>query len=119
MRAPNVDDFQVSVEDIGVFKFGRRKMRDEIQIQVEYASLIQGVEPTEWLQNVCGWIAAFKVLMVKAPEGWDIETMDPLDNDTYRKMLKVYTAMRDQERSFRKKPGTGSEAESEAAPQDV
>jgi hypothetical protein len=114
MRARSENDFNVTVEGVGNFVFGRRKMRDEINIQVEYASLIQGVEPTAWLQTVCGWIAAFKVLMVACPENWDLEEMDPLDQDTYSNMTKVYDALRDKEREFRKKPAeTGKEQSKE------
>lgn len=109
MRRPSESDFSVQVENIGRFVFARRKMRDEIQIQVEYANLIQGVEPTGWLQNVCGWIAAFNVLLVSAPDGWDVEEMDPLDNETYKGLMAVYNALRDKELSFRTKPEQGSE----------
>ena len=117
-RKGNVTDFQVSVEGVGIFKFGRRNMSDEIKIQVEYARLIEGVEPTEWLQTVCGWIAAFKVLTVLAPEGWDIDAMDPLDNDTYKNMALVYEALREKERSFRSVPQQVSEAERTGPVQD-
>lgn len=108
-RKGNNNDFQVNVEGVGAFTFGRRTMQDEIKIQVEYARLIEGVEPTEWLQTVCGWLAAFKVLTVLAPEGWDIDAMDPLDNDTYKNMALVYGALREKERSFRSSASTDSE----------
>jgi len=100
-RKGNNTDFQVNVEGVGAFTFGRRTMQDEIKIQVEFARLIEGVEPTQWLQTVCGWIAALKVLTVFAPEGWNIEEMDPLDNKTYTNMGLVYDALREKERSFR------------------
>lgn len=115
MRKPSESDFVVEVEGIGRFVFARRKMADEIQIQVEYAGLIQGVEPTQWLENVCGWVAAFKVLMVQAPKGWDLEEMDPLDEGTFANLMKVYRAFRDKERSFRPKPAQASEGTGEAA----
>ena len=103
-------DFTVDVEDVGRFTFGRRSMRDEVALQVEYAKLIDGAEPTEWLATVCGWLAAFKVLIVRAPEGWDIEEMDPLDQSTYAKMSRVYSALRLKEQSFRRSPSGGSES---------
>lgn len=95
-------DFVVKVEGIGSFTFGKRTMKDEIAIQVEYARLIDGVEPTTWLQAVCGWLSVFKVLTVRSPEGWDLDSLDPLDDETYSKMNRVYEALVEQERSFRR-----------------
>lgn len=101
-RTPQPTDFVVKVEGVGSFTFGRRTMKDEIGIQVEYARLIDGVEPTSWLQAVCGWLSVFKVLTVRAPEGWDLDELDPLDDETYAKMSTVYEALTEQERSFRR-----------------
>ncbi len=108
-RRGSATDFDVSVEGIGVFTFGRRKMADEIAIQVEYARMIDGVQPTDWLALVAGWIAALKTLTVRAPAGWDIEEMDPLDDETYAKLMKVHAALTEKERSFRGKHAAVSE----------
>lgn len=113
-RRPQTTDFTLPVDGIGTFTFGRRTMADEIKIQVEYARIIEGVEPTEWLSRVGGWISTLKVLTVRAPEGWDIDEMDPLDEDVYENMMLVYLALRAKEDSFRRKPGTGSETGGEA-----
>lgn len=101
-RQGDVSDFDVPVDGIGTFTFARRKMADEIAIQVEYARMIEGVQPTEWLALVAGWISALKILTVRAPAGWNIDEMDPLDDDTYAKLMRVHAALTEQERSFRK-----------------
>ena len=108
-RMRNETDFDVSVEGIGSFAFGRRKMADEVAIQVEYARIIDGVTPTEWLALVAGWLSALKVLTVRAPAGWDIDEMDPLDDDTYAKLMKVHAALTAKERSFRKGAKAGGQ----------
>lgn len=110
-RTPNPDDFDVTVPEVGRFVFGRRKMKDEIDIQREYARMLDGVPPTEWLALVCGWVAALSVLTVSAPPGWNLDEMDPLDNDTYAKLARVHQALVDKERSFRSKPVQNSESE--------
>lgn len=97
-------DFTVDVEGVGTFAFGKRSMRDEIKIQVEYARMIEGVQPTEWLALVAGWLATLRVMTVQAPDGWDLDAMDPLDDDTYAVLGKVHGALTDKERSFRRKP---------------
>lgn len=108
-RRGSSTDFDVTVEGVGVFTFGRRKMADEIAIQVEYARMIDGVQPTDWLALVAGWIASLKVLTVRAPAGWDIEEMDPLDDETYGRLMRVHAALVEQEHSFRGKHAAGGE----------
>ncbi len=117
-RKAKPDDFIVSVEDIGSFTFGRRTMADEFAIQRRFADLAGGADHTEWLAIVGGWVAALTVLTVRAPDGWDIDDMDPLDGEVYAKLKKVYDALRDQEDSFRGKRRVGSEAGSEAPRND-
>lgn len=120
-REPQKSDFSVDVEGVGSFVFARRTMRDEIQIQREFARIIDGVEPTVWLAQVGGWLSSLRVLLVEAPSGWlrdvdgkpteDLMDIDPLDDDTYSKLMKVHTALSDKERSFRRQPAQGGEAE--------
>lgn len=100
-RAPKNTDFDLTVEGVGRFVFGRRTMGDELAIQREYSSIIQGVTPTDWLMTMAGWLSVLRVLTVRAPEGWNLEEMDPLDEATYANLFKVYTALRDKEGSFR------------------
>ena len=106
-------DFNIDVEGVGSFTFARRTMRDEIKIQVEYARLIEGVEPTDWLATVGGWIACLRVLTVRAPADWDIDEMDPLDQETYERLGKVHAALTVKESSFRSGPGKAGESERE------
>lgn len=113
-RRQQPTDFIVDVEGVGSFSFAKRTMADEIKIQVEYARITEGVEATEWLSRVGGWISTLKVLTVRAPDGWDIDDMDPLDNKVYEDMFLVYLALRAKEDSFRRKPGAGSEESGQA-----
>ena len=104
-RIPNNTDFQVSVDDIGTFTFARRRLRDEMAIGAEVSRLTEGVDtPTPFLAIVSGWVGTLKVLTVAAPDGWDLDEMDPLEDDTYSKLAKVHKALREKEGSFRKNP---------------
>lgn len=114
-RTAQPTDFVVSVENVGQFTFGKRTMRDEIAVQREYARILDGVEPTNWLNAMAGWLSALKVLTVRAPDGWDIDEMDPLDTETYAKLNAVHAALVDKERSFR--PGTKPAGEASGAGQ--
>lgn len=110
-RTPAITDFFVDVPNIGTFSFAKRMLRDELRIGAEYSRLTEGVgTPSAWLEIVAGWISALTVLTVSAPAGWDIEQMDPLDQETYDKLRTVHQALRDKESSFRKKPSAAVEA---------
>lgn len=117
-RRAKINDFNVDVDGIGTFIFAKRTMADEINIQVAYARIIQGAEPTEWLSRVGGWISTLNILTVKAPNGWDIDDMDPLDDDVYENIMLVYLALRAQENSFRTRSGKGSKESGEKQSQD-
>lgn len=112
-RAASNTDFTVPVEGVGTFVFGRRKMADHIKVNVEYARMTEGVEPTPWLDMVATWLSVLKVLTVRAPEGFVVDELDPLDDETYGKLLKVHAALRAKEDSFR----LGSKASGEGGGQ--
>lgn len=103
MRKPNHRDFEVTVEGVGRFVFGYRVMADEFKIQAEYARVLDGAPATDWLHVLAGWVSTLKVLTVEAPEGWDIDEMDPLVDDEYAKLNTVFDALRAKEASFRVK----------------
>jgi len=124
MRDPASTDFSVDVEGVGSFRFARRTLRDEMRISAEFARMAEGVDlvdakvgsPEYFLSQVGGWISPLKVLTVSAPDGWDLDSMDPLDEDTYSKLMRVHDALRAKEGSFRRKPNSQSSGPS-APPQ--
>ena len=110
-RQPSKTDFIVNVEGEGRFIFARRTMLDEITIQREYARHAGGVEPTVWLATLAEYLSTLSVLTVEAPESWDIEAMDPLEDETYKRIGRVFAALRERENTFRRKPDPISEGQ--------
>lgn len=111
MRPSSSTDFTVTVDGIGDFVFAKRVMRDEMKIQAEYRRMTDGLDdPGSELSLVATWLAALKVLMVRSPvKMWeDVESVDPLDPDTYSSLMRIYEALREKERSFR--PGKGADS---------
>ena len=107
-RDPSPTDFTITVDGVGPFTFARRLMRDELSIAAEFSRICEGVEtPNEFLLTVGSWMATLRVLTVHAPDGWDLDAMDPLDNETYARLFKVYSALRAKEGSFRRKSAAG------------
>ena len=113
-RIPKDSDFTVDVEGVGRFTFARRTMRDELAIQREYADILQGVIPTDWLATVGGWISTLRVLTVHAPADWVLDDLDPTDTVTYEKMARAHSALVEKERSFRLGPQQNSQGSSQA-----
>lgn len=107
MRFPSDTDFEVTVDGVGLFRFARRTMAEEIKIQAEYAKYLNGADATPWLASVAGWLATLRVLIVRAPAGWgpeNLEDLDPLDEQVYAKLSQIHGGLRDAEREFRRKP---------------
>ncbi|MFJ2528451.1 hypothetical protein [Pseudomonas helmanticensis] len=114
-RTPSDTDFHEEIPGVGQFVFARRTMRDEMRIASEYSRLTEGVmTPTPFLATVAGWIATLKVLIVAAPDAWDLDEMDPLDEDAYNRIAKVNNALRQREGQFRKTKGTASKGAGQA-----
>jgi len=114
-RPPAKTDFPVDVPKVGHFMFAKRTMADEINIQVEYSRLIQGVQPSEWLSLLATWMSAIKVLMVSGPDGWDIDELDPTDDDIYTQLFRVHEALVTKEGSFRSAKRIASEKAGQVA----
>lgn len=105
MKRPQPTDFFETVEGIGRFRFARRRLAEEMEIQRLYAEYAGGVEPTAWLATLAEYLSTLNALTVEAPEGWDMDNMDPLDDETYQKINRVFVALREREERFRGKPG--------------
>lgn len=103
-RIPNsATDFVVPVDGIGTFTFAKKTMRDQIAIEVEYSRLTEGIETvTNFLWNLASSVSVLKVLTVTAPDGWNLDALDPEEPESYDKLMKVWSALRDKQASFRK-----------------
>ena len=113
-------DFYVDVDKVGTFRFAKRNMRDEFSIAAEYSRLTEGVEtPTPWLAQMATMVSQLKVLSVTVPGNWDIDAMDPLDNESYNRIVKVYNALRIKEGSFRGGDGGSDEKTGEGVVEDA
>lgn len=109
-RKPASSDYTFEVPNIGRFRYAKRTMKDEMRIGVEFSRITEGAEVlAPYFSLFATAIATQNVLLVEAPEGWDIDAMDPADDDTITKIVAVHMAFRDKERSFRAKSGEGSE----------
>lgn len=114
-RKPSLTDYPIEVEGVGTFIIARRKMKDEIEIQRGIARILDGVDATNWLNNIGSWMSTIEVLTVKYPEGFDLEELDPTDEQTYINLSNIYAEIRTAEARFRGDNAKGSEEESTAS----
>lgn len=117
-RIAKPTDFLVEVPKVGRFTFGRRTMADEVAYQVEFARIIDGVQPTDWLKIIGSALADLRVMTVRAPDGWNLDELDPLDPETEAKLIAVHLAYRDKENSFRR-PGRDAATGAGSGSEDV
>lgn len=104
--------FGLDVEGVGNFAFRHRTMRDELRIATEYSRLTEGIDtPSKQLDAIANMLSTVKVLCAEPPDGWDIETMDPLDPQTFAQLFTVYSALREREKFFRSRPGQTGQGE--------
>jgi hypothetical protein len=111
-REAKESDFHVDVDGIGQFMFARRTMKDQYMIRGEYARLTGGHYDDEGRiadMSALGY-ATLTVLLVEGPKSFDVAALDPLlDDDFDKKILKIYSALRAKELSFRPGPATAGE----------
>lgn len=118
LRPASKEDFNVDVDGIGGFVFARRQQRDVYRIRGEYNRLTGGNYSEDGTFNDFPALAhaTLAVLMVQTPDGFDLDKLDPLTDDSCdEKIMKVFTALREKELSFRPGTGAGSQASGEAA----
>ena len=95
--------YVVNVPEIGTFEIRKRTLGVQMKIHAELNRLTEGAPLStlsDWFIDLCGLVAELKGLIIKAPDGWSMDDLDPLD-DGYDRLRAVYRAIRVQEDSFR------------------
>ncbi len=111
--------YEITVDGVGDFTFKRRTLRLSTMILGEYERYVSGIEsPSDYLVSIATWISALKVLIEEAPKGFDLETMDPVEPETYAKLSEVYSALVGAENRFRGGHGKENKAAGQSASGD-
>ena len=79
--SPNT--FLVTVPDVGVFEIRKRTLRVQMAIHAELNRLTEGAplaSLSDWFIDLCSLVAELKGLIIKAPDGWSLDDVDPLDD---------------------------------------
>lgn len=105
----DTETFEVEVENEGHFVFRRRNLRIGFAIMAEQARIlgpaprddIEEGDPEDILGQLVSVYSMLKHQIVEAPDGWDIDAMDPQDNASYRRMTAVWVQMRQKEEEMK------------------
>jgi hypothetical protein len=98
MAAP----LEVTVDGIGVFTFRHRALRDQFRIEGEASRLLGGPVDDPLLRAGAVAFATLAVLTITAPDGWNLDTLDPFDpSGSAGRLFQVHGALREAEDRFR------------------
>lgn len=80
----------IHVEGVGAFVLKKRTLRNEIAIGAEFNRLTEGqADVSGWFRDLCEMVAFLKVMVEHAPDGWNLDDMDPTP-DLYKRIVDVY-----------------------------
>lgn len=110
--------YSFDVDDVGSFFARRRTMNDSAAIPNRAISILGGVPSHPIMLQQATKLAELEMLIVGAPDGWDLAGLDPLDQDDQELIDAVHGGLRDAEERFRrslreKRSALGRAAQSE------
>lgn len=119
LRPVGNGDFSVVLPDLGAFVFGRRQQRDTYLIRGEYNRLTGGGNYADD-GRINDWLAfahaTILVLMVGCPDSFSLDKLDPLlDDECDAKIMKIFSALREKELSFRPTQAVGEASKTGSA----
>lgn len=94
-------DFTAEVEGLGTFGFRERTMRMGYRVEEEVLKILGGTASHPLIYMETKKFAELSLLTVQAPDGWNIETLDHLDEDDRKLLTQVWEAFRSAEDTFR------------------
>ena len=101
MKTPSATDFTLPLPEVGDFVFARRTVGDMIKIRSAYLKLIGGDEGDDELEFFCGFAAAYQILIVSCPAGWEDVSAIDLNSVGVNKVMELARLLSDKEDSFR------------------
>ena len=93
---------RVEVDGVGSFLFRHRTLKLQIAIEAGMERVTLGPVQGAGLRLFAAAIATLETLTVEGPDGWDLDEIDPLDDEEFAKVEKVFGRLRDVEETFRK-----------------
>jgi hypothetical protein len=99
--------YPVDVEGIGTFVFRRRTMEHRYAIAALALKIMGaggggGETPHLGVLQSTEKMAELQLLCVSGPDGWDIDALDPLDDEDCSKFEAVHKRFREAEETFRR-----------------
>ena len=107
--------FPVSVDGVGDFVFKRRSLDAQFKIEAAAVRFLGGETASDSLYRMAMSFATVSHLAVTVPDGWNIDEIDPLDNEQLDRVHLVFRRLRAAEETFRagaksQRPSLGTSA---------
>jgi hypothetical protein len=102
MRAASNHDFVIELPGVGEFTFAKRTMGDMIKIRSQYLKLIKDDDGDDELVFFCGFVAAYKELIVSCPVGWEDASALDFNAVGVGKIIDLANLLTEKESSFRR-----------------
>lgn len=94
--------YPLEVEGIGNFTIKKRRVPDQVRIQSDASRMTGGPVDDPFMREIALAYSTLKYVVDVAPDGWNIDDIDPLNSEDVDKLLKVWEALREAEVNFRK-----------------
>ena len=94
----------VDVEGVGQFEFSHRTLTLQVGVEAILNRMLGGPVSDDRLLYVARAISTVKKLAIKCPDDFDLDTIDPIDEDEVNGVLKVYGGLLEAEATFRRSP---------------
>lgn len=94
----------VDVDGVGQFEFHHRTLTLQVGVEAILNRMLDGPVSDEKLLYVARAISTVKKLAIKWPEGFDLEAIDPIDENEVGSVLKAYGGLLEAEANFRRRP---------------
>jgi hypothetical protein len=112
--------FPLKVDGVGKFTFREKTFRDQVRIEADVSQLlgrrVDQMRPDEKdLVVFAQAVAHLSTLTIEAPPGWDLEGIDPLDEDAGERVIMVYGRLMEELARFRATRKSGGAPAGEGA----
>ena len=92
----------VEVAGVGQFEFQHRTLTLQVGVEAILLRMLDGPVSSEQLRYVARAIATIQKLMVRAPDRFDLDAIDPVNDAEVDDVLKVYGGLLEAEATFRR-----------------
>ena len=100
-------DYFINLPSVGTFRFKRKTFKMRAEIRANYLKIVKDLDADNDLElsAYSAILAAFPVICVEAPNGWDDITNMPLTDEIDNQIFLLFERLQSEEATFRRGSG--------------